>query len=235
MRLPAQSLQPREEYHIPLAKLSVSFDEETHAFQKVRISYEGQDDYSTIARNDDQFVHVTRNGVEKHLYQEPWDQAFAISDFEARELDHVCKTFIETLKGFEGDLQKERWGRCLYLDAFMPRFLRGFYYLYCAARNNIEALPLSARVADSMYDVSLNSPVSDARLAAWRTGDNIIKLRIITKELAYQLETWQKKELENPKRNKEISYGADLEEAFSLFVRTYFVIKSQPTLAAKKK
>jgi hypothetical protein len=53
--------------------------------------------------------------------------------------------------------------------------------------------------------------------------------------LTYQLETWQKKELENSKRNKEMSYGTDLEQAFTLFVRSYFVIKSQPALAAKKK
>jgi hypothetical protein len=63
------------------------------------------------------------------------------------------------------------------------------------------------------------------RIKSWRQKpEYIVKLRIITKELIYQIKDWQKKELDNPGRNVEVASGKKFEEAFSAFVKIYFVI-----------
>jgi hypothetical protein len=154
-----------------------------------------------------------------------------ISDFEADVLNRVCKTMIPTLETFERDLQHERWDKLLYLDSFFPRFLKGFYYLYCAARNSPYALPKSVCIPDSLYDISLTSPKSDERIRMWQTQNNqIIKLRIVSKELVYQIKEWQKQELDNQRRNPEVSSGKKFEEAFTLFVKLYFNVQPLPDI-----
>ena len=111
----------------------------------------------------------------------------------------------------------------------MPRFLKRFYFLVCAARNSPHALPRIARIPDEEYDVSLNSPKSDRRVMMWQQEkDYIIKMRIISKELAFQLKKWQKKELDNSRRNLDVAYSAKAEEAYGLFVRMYFNLKPPP-------
>lgn len=165
------------------------------------------------------------------MFREDPERAYQISDFEAKILDKVTRTFIAALDQFEDNLHRGRWGRCLYLDAYLPRFLKGFYYLYCASRNSVDAMPVSARVADSLYEVSLSSLSSDARINQWRQNDNAIKLRIVTKELIFQLESWQKKEVGNPKRDPEMTTGRELENAFALFVRSYFNTRPASTAA----
>jgi hypothetical protein len=90
-------------------------------------------------------------------------------------------------------------------------------------------LPKSSCISDSLFDISLASLKSDSRIKTWRTQkDHIIKLRIMTKELIYQIKDWQKKELENKDRNKEISYGKKFEEAYTLFIKTYFCEQNLP-------
>lgn len=214
----------RSSFGIPLASLSVSFNENNRVFEKVKVSF-GDDDnyYCLIAPGADFEIKVTREGRQKYVLSEAPDKAYMMSDFEAGVINKVSKTFVQTLEILERDLQHEKWERLLYLDAYFPRFLKGYYYLYCAARNSPYALPKGICIPDSLYDVSLTSLKSDARITAWRqSSDHLIKLRIISKELAYQIKEWQNKELDNPRRNREISYGKKFEEAFTLFMKIYF-------------
>jgi hypothetical protein len=214
----------------------VSFDEHSHAFEKVKVSFDSDDDPATeyvfIGPLSDYEIKNTRDGIQKKIHPEIADKAFIISDFEAKILNKTCKLFVNTLEIFEKDLQRQRWDRCLYLDSYFPRFLKGFYYLYCAARNSPYALPKSACPSDSLYDISLNSPKSDARIiGTWRQKpDHILKLRIITHELIYQIKEWQNKELDNPNRNVEVPGGKKFEEAFTAFVKVYFGIGPMPNI-----
>jgi hypothetical protein len=229
----AQAPGKRSSFNVPLANLSVSFNDETHVFEKVRVSFgaPGDDDnyYCLIAPGADYEIKVSREGRQKFVHNEAPDKAYMISEFEAEVLNKVCKTFVSTLEIFEHDLQHEKWDRLLYLDSYFPRFLRGFYYLYCSARNSPYALPKGICIPDTVYDVSLTSPKSDERIRLWKqTSDNIIKLRIISKELIYQIKDWQDKELDNSKRNIEVSYGKKFEEAFTLFVKIYFNLQPLP-------
>jgi len=229
----AQAPGKRTPYGIPLARLNVSFNEQTHQFEKVKVSFGSADDdesyYVLIGPVTDFEVKISKDGRQKTVHDEPPDKAFMISAFEADFLNKVCKTFVPTLETFERDLQHERWDKLLYLDAFFPRFLKGFYYLYCSARNSPYALPKSICIPDSQFDISLTSIKSDNRIRMWQTQSNhIIKLRIISRELAYQIKEWQKLELDNPNRNREVSYGKKFEEAFTLFVKLYFNLAPSP-------
>jgi hypothetical protein len=63
----------------------------------------------------------------------------------------------------------------------------------------------------------------------WQTqNDQLLKLRIVAKELVYEVKEWQKKEIDSPGRNKEISYGKKFEEAYTLFVKLYFNFQPLP-------
>jgi hypothetical protein len=229
----AQVPGKRSSFSVPLANLSVSFNENTHVFEKVRVSFGSSDNddnyYCLIAPGADFEIKVSKEGRQKFVHGEAPDKAYMMSDFEAEVIYKVSKTFVQTLEIFERDMQHEKWERLLYLDSYFPRFLKGFYYLYCAARNSPYALPKGICIADSMYDVSLTSPKSDERINAWKKSpDDIIKLRIISKELVYQIKDWQDKELDNSKRNVEISYGKKFEEAFTLFMKIYFNLLPLP-------
>jgi hypothetical protein len=229
----AEEIGKRSSFSLPFARLSVSFSERTHVFEKVRVSFDSDNDpaeeYYSIEPINDYEIKETRDGRQKSMHLEQPDKAFIISDFEAKILNKVCKSFIATLEIFEKDVHKGHWDRCLYLDSYFPRFLKGFYYLYCAARNSPYAMPKSACIPDSLYDVSLNSPKSDRRVKMWNSKpDHIIKLRIIAKELMYQLKEWQKKELDNPSRNVEVPAGKKVEQAYTLFVKIYFDLAPSP-------
>lgn len=236
VRLKAEEPGKRTSFSIPLMRLSVSFDERTHVFEKVKVSAGGSDDNSSddcwiIAPITDFEIKISKDGRQKFVHTEAPDKAYIISDFEAEALNKVCKSFISTLEIFEKDLQKKRWDRCLYLDAYFPRFLKGFYYLYCAARNSPYALPRSVCIPDSLFDISLTSIKSDHRIKAWQDlPDHIIKLRIISTELIYQIKEWQKKEIDNPGRNGEMPAGKIFEKAFTLFVKIYFAMNPSPDL-----
>ncbi len=231
----AEDIGKRSSFSLPLARLSVSFSERTHIFEKVRVSFDTDNDptgeYYSIEPITDYEIKETSDGRQKSVHLEQPDKAFIISDFEAQILYKVCKTFIATLEILEKDVHKEHWDRCLYLDSYFPRFLKGFYYLYCAARNSPYAIPKSACIPDSLYDISLTSPKSDKRIAMWKSKpDHLIKLRIITKELIYQLKEWQKKELDNPSRNVEVPAGKKVEQAFTLFLKIYFDLSPAPEM-----
>jgi len=213
---------PRTPFRIPLARIAVAFDEETRGYNQVRISFDESGSYAIIAPGDDRFVRVSRRGDENTVYRESPEKAYQLSDFEAKIISDVSRTLISALNEFENSLKNEAWGRLLYLDSYFPRFLRGFHVMICAAKGSTEALPRSALVSEDDYDVSTSSPKSDVRVNMWRSSeDNIMKLRIAARELAHQTREWQKKELNNSKRNPEFSYSTDFDRAFTAFVRNY--------------
>jgi hypothetical protein len=229
----AEDLGKRSSFSLPLARLSISFSERTHVFEKVKVSFDIDkdpvDEYAFIEPITDYEIKETPDGRQKIIHMEQPDKAYIISDFESQILNKVCKSFINMLEIFEKDVHKEHWDRCLYLDAYFPRFLKGFYYLYCASRNSPYAMPKSACIPDSLYDISLTSPKSDKRIASWKLKpDYVIKLRIISKELIFQLKDWQKKELDNPSRNVEVPAGKKVETAFALFIKIYFNVAPSP-------
>lgn len=219
-------LAERTIFPIPLAKIYVKTE---RTGTEVRITYSDSRDQFIITGQEDKWITESRLNRETRIFAEPFSKAFGISDFEARQLDRVCKTFSKTLEMFEHDLHHERWDRCLYLDSFFPRFLKGFYYLYSAARNSGNALSRVCRIPDSAYDVSLNSPKSDLRIAQWKSSSEyVVKLRIAAKELQYQMRQWQKNELNNPKRDMESVSSPKFEEAYSLFIKMYFNVPPPP-------
>ncbi len=222
----SQELAPRSAFSIPLIKLKLGDDEDSERLKEVRVDIDGSKEYALISAKNDVHVKHTRKGTKRTVYTESADRAYIITDFEAEHLSKTVKSFIQTLEIFERDLKRGNWDKCLYLDAYLPRFLKSFYYLGCAARNSPHAFPTIGRIPDSEYDVSQNSIKSDHRIKMWRTEkDHIIKLRIITKELIHQLKKWQKKELNNKKRNPEVAYSGKAEEAYALFIRVYFNLK----------
>ncbi len=214
---------PRDPFEIPLANLSTTINEKSGECEKVKITYPDSKDHIIITATDDVFLKFTRNGTEKTIYREDINYSFKISDFELKHLKLVSKSLLETLEVFEKDLQNNRWGKCLYLDSYFPRFLKGYYYLFCLAMNSTDILPESVNVADSLYDVSLNSDKSDLRLYKWKsTNDYIVKLRIATKELIHQIGLWQQEISKKEKSNSEISVSREFAQSLGLFADIYF-------------
>ncbi len=219
----AQKLGKRTSFDIPLVKLRIVTDKHNPGMKQVQVSIDGNSEYALISGLNDIHIKPTRRGIERITYAESPAAAFALTDFEAQQFERVVKSLIETLEIFENDLEKKRWDRCLYLDSFFPRFLEGFHFLSCKVFNSPTALPQNAKVDDALFDISLHSKKSDQRIAGWlEKKDYVIKLRIVTKELIYQMKTWQKKELKNYKKKMNIEYYDNLKETYSLFIRMYF-------------
>jgi hypothetical protein len=211
---------PRTAFKVPLARINIAYDNERKKYNRVRIYFDETEAYSIIAPGDDS--QVRRNG-ETTVFRELHGRTFLLSDFEAKTINQVCQTLVATLTEYENILKTQNWGRALHLDSFFPRFLQGFHVMICAAKDSPDALPRGALVREEDFDVSLNSPKSDARINMWQTDkDRIMKLRISTQELIIQTKRWQKDELNNPKRNPELAYSGEFDRAFTSFVRNYF-------------
>lgn len=214
---------PRDPFEIHLANLSVTFNEKSGECEKVRITYPGSKDQVIITATDDIFLRATRNGTEKTIYRENINYAYKISAFEAEHIKLVSKSLLETLETFEKDLQNNKWGKCLYLDSYLPRFLKGYYYLFSLAMSSTDVLPESVNVSDSLFDVSLNSDKSDLRLYKWKsTDDYIVKLRIATKELIHQIRLWQQEISKKEKANTELTLNKEFARSLGLFASIYF-------------
>lgn len=214
---------PRDPFNIHLANLSLSTNEKNGACEKVRIKYADSKDQVVITPLDDMYIKYSRNGSEKITYRENINDAYIISSFEAQQLILVSKSLLATLEQFEKYLHDREWGKCLYLDSFLPRFLKGYYYLINIAQCSSDALPESAKVADSLFDISLNSLKSDNRIRKWQlTQDSLVKLRIATKELIYQIRAWQQETSKKGKNNAEIQISKDFAHSLGLFVSIYF-------------
>lgn len=219
----SQIVATRTPFDIPLVKISTSAEKEDLHFRQVRISINENKEYAVITKLNDRHVKITRKGKEKTVYAEPPGLAHMLSYFEKKHLGNAVQSLISTLIAFEKDLDNKQWSKCLYLDSFFPRFLKGFYYLNCAAINSLDALPRQSMIQDAWYDVSLTSEKSEIRVEKWiHNRDYTIKLRIATRELIYQLKNWQKKELRKYKENPNVEFSQALKETYCLFVKLYF-------------
>lgn len=225
----SSELAPRESYPTGLPKIAIAINDTTARCNRVRVTFDRSDDYVLISEFDDVYVKSTRNGFEKTIFRESMEKSYQLTSFETMQIDKVCNDFVKSLEEFEKNLQNERWGKCLFLDAYLPNFLNGFYYLILMARNNSEDVPIEAKIDESMYDVSLNSIKSDERVRTWCSSvEYIVSLRIAAKELVYQTKVWQKKELVNQKRDLELPQDSDFFKSLVFFERIYFN-KSKPS------
>lgn len=215
-------LAPRIPVPLHLAKLSLMNDSSA-----IRISKEGDLDYALIGMFDDLFLKNTNAASTRTTYRESIEQAHALSDFEARNITLATRSLIETLEEFERFLQQKKWGQCLYLDGYFPRFLKNYYLLLGISRSNSSKFTHIHCLFDKRFDVSLSSPLSDQRIDMWKNDEECqMKLRIASKELIHQLRLWDKRELSNSDRNPEISFSNKVEETLELFIKIYFGIKS---------
>ncbi len=224
----ANSLQKRSPYTVPLLTLSLRSDRTSELFREVSVSSNGRSEYSLIGRFNDLYIRNKRQDVEKFEYAESESGAHNLSHFEAKQLKKVIRSFTATLDILERDLSDKKWDRCLYLDSYLPRFLRGFYFLSCAMFNSSAALPDVGNLPESLYDVSLRSIKSDTRIYKWqKEKDHIIKLIIATKELKYRLRQWELENLSvllssSSSKAKVFSYSEQLKVSYGLFIKLYF-------------
>ena len=219
-------LGKRTPFDIPLLALTVKSDKTSPGRKQVSITINGSKEFAVIAPLNDHYIKHKRMETKKLVYAESEVNSHNLTKFEATELAEVIRSLLSTLEIFERDLAQKRWGKCLYLDAYFPRFLRGFYHLSNAAFDTDDALPAVCNISESLFDVSLRSIKSDYRVFKWqKKKDHVIKLRIATKELIYQLKGWEKKNLGSFNKKSEVfSYDEKLRNAFSLFVKVYFHI-----------
>lgn len=220
----AEELQDRESYSIPLPKISISKDDNTGRCDRVRILFINSDNQIIIGGTDDILIKNSRNSSDKRTFRESPNTAYQISDFEAEQLNKVCKQMILTLEQFEKNLQNKQWAKCLYLDAYLPHFLSGFNNLLCLVSNSSEII---ADIPDSLYDISLSSKKTDLRIKNWQTTEeHIVKLRIAAKELIFQTKEWQKKELLDERNEQQTAIDSTFLKSLDLFEKTYFNIDS---------
>lgn len=213
--------EERSSFPIPLAKLSVVFDR-AQTLNEVRVRLPGNRNEWILTPRDDAEIRKSDHGEERHLYRESYGSPQLISDFEAGVLDNVIKSLTKTLSILERDLQRKNWDRCRYLDAYLPRFLRAYSYLHAACLGQSQPHP-DMSIQESEYEVSLNSPKSDARVAFWIDRiEHRVQLRIATLELIHQARMWQKQDIGKSRRDESILHSEKFERAFALFVKLYF-------------
>ena len=222
-------IEEREPFPVPLAHLFVRIDRRTGKFDEVFISFPGNDREGWgIAEFDDRYIKFTLRRQVDHIHREYPRLEYQLSPFEAERLNKVCNTFIRTLTIFERNLQRKNWGKLLYLDAYLPQFFNGLFYLVMAARCSSDSLPGFTRIPDSLYENNFTSPKSDKRIQAWRNNpEHVMKMRIVTKELIFQIKKWQKVELNNPKRKPYASRDHKFREVYGLFIKLYFNMKKR--------
>jgi hypothetical protein len=223
--LPSFSAQLRKQFDIPLPFLTVAVDSKGN-FQEVFLTYGSVHEGWAVADIDDRYVKDTRKLRLDHFYREVPTQAHLLSPFEVEIMNRVCESFCATLLIFDQDLQFRRWDKVSYLDIYLPVFLKGFYWLFTAAKNSRTALPRITDIDTSLYDQSeVKVPRSDARVAIWQKNpDHVIKLRIAAKELTFQIKKWQKKDLNLKKRDPWDDNSAGFVQMYELFFRLYFNI-----------
>jgi len=216
------AVEPRKPFSIPLAMVAY-FPSQDSVAEKVCVWFDRANESWEISEKEDRHILEKEMQTQQEIYRKSPSQGFILNSVEAQVISRVCKSLIKTLDGFEGDLRKDRWDKCRYLDSYLASFCSGFYHLLTIAKSSKHALPEITCPSDSLYDRSPESPKSDARIDQWRQSrDHVTKLRIAARELIYRIKDWQKKELENSKRDSWEDQSADFVEAYELFIRLYF-------------
>jgi hypothetical protein len=216
------AVEKRQPFQVPLAILTPAFSSDGK-FEEVFVTFEGRHEGWAVSLADDRYVKDTKRIRIDHTYRETPTQYYLISPFEAEVMNRVCLSWEATLKAFERQLKNDELGKSLYLDAYFPPFLKGFYYLFCSSKCSFSALPQVTNINDSLFDNSFNSEKSDKRITIWRSNhEHIIKLRIAAKELDYQIDKWRKTDLDNPSRDAWEDHSKEFISSLELFVRLYF-------------
>lgn len=215
------TLEKRQEFSVPLAKISIGTDSITGKYIRVKVFYADEKEHAVITGDNDILIKTTNRGTVKTLHREEFSRAFQVSEFEAQELAKVCRGFIETLEIFEHDLKDAKFERIRYLDGFLPKFLKSFKIMLLLVKNENDYRHINILLPDTAYDVSLNSPKTDLRILTWKSKkDYILKLRIVTKELTYQLKIWKTRELS--KQPVDAVRYTTIENLLDLFIKVYF-------------
>jgi len=227
-------LYPREssvQFSVPLAFLTIRFNEKSGILDEVFINYEKkQNEGWAIRGGDDEYIYFAQKKEITHIYKELPFFSADVSDFEASQINKICNSFIATLHIMEKHLETQKWENLSYLDFYMAPFFRGFYYIIYAARCGRNSLPAVTCINENRYDISIPSMKSEQRVKSWYSNpENIIKFRVIIKELIFQIKLWQKEELTNPDRNNpENRYKNKFFKIYTLFITIYFNIPENP-------
>lgn len=226
-------LSPRS-YTSPLPVITLVFDG-NNTFEEAFVSFKKNSEGWAIGAVDDRYVKDTRHERIDQLYRELPTASHYVSPFEAKVINQVTRKFEEALVIYERDLKHGSYERLLYLDGQLPSFLRGFFYMYCAAHNSFSALPKVTRIADSLYEETTPSLKSDQRVRTWRSNpEHVVKLRIATKELIFQMNEWRTKTLTGPAEfDPRQDKSKKFRESYELFIRLYFNLP--PASVLKKK
>lgn len=229
----ANEILERKPHSVPLAVLTALHEGDGRLIE-VFVTFEGSNEGWAIGPFQDRYVKDRRKERIDHEYREILTQAYLLSPFEVIVLDKVCDSFRKTLKIFERDLRFQRWDRCLFLDPFFCFFMKNFHKLYCASKNNMNSLPTVTKIADTLFDSSMTSPLSEARVNKWRSNkDHQLKLRIAAREFEFQIEQWQKKELSNKSRDPFKDYSHEFRNTYEIFVRLYFNLPPESKKTSK--
>ncbi len=217
-----QQLQRRRAFDIPLPQMTYHTDSSSNSFE-IFVVFDGSREGWGISTGNDRYVKDTRKIRMDHTYRELPSQVTFISNFEAGVLAEVCGRFATTLLMLEKDLKSKHWDKCLFLDAYLPNFLKRFHYLICAAEASPDALPKVTRINDTLFECSENSLKSDRRIQQWQSDtSHTVKLRIASKEFAYQLNKWKNNVLLSQERDLWDNKTDGLFTVYELFVRLYF-------------
>jgi hypothetical protein len=215
-------LQPRDTFPLHLPQLTVKTDGETGEFSGVNVYFPESGDLAVIGMGEDYTVKYTSHGSEKTLFRKPSGHEGEFSRFEAEVFRRVTIRYGEALDTLGALLREKNWNRCRYFDAYFPHFLSGWSYLVCAARSSLHALPRASRPVESEFDVSLNSPKTDARIATWMSSaDSGIALREAAATLKTRLMAFQKS-LDSMKDRDDPPVPRELTDAIVKFIGIYF-------------
>lgn len=197
-------------------------DENSGMCNKVILFFEDSRDQVIITTMEDYSVKDSKHGAKKMIFRETAEKAYLISQFEAQQISKVCRTLIKILEAFDESLEKRKWERCLGLDSFLLRFLKGFNFLISCASNNTVMLIPAKHSPDSIYNISVDLAKLNARTDYWKTDiQNRSKLQVVLKELLYQCRVFHR-DISHYKRNQDILINKGFIEAMDIFIKIYF-------------
>jgi hypothetical protein len=208
---------------IPVAVNIQGFvDEKSGICNKVTLFFEDSREQAIITTMEDYSTKNSKDGTKKMIFRETAEKAYLISQFEAQQISKVCRTLIKILEAFDESLEKRKWERCLGLDSFLLRFLKGFNFLISCASNNTVMLIPAKHSPDSIYNISVDLAKLNARTDYWKTDiQNRSKLQVVLKELLYQCRVFHR-DISHYKRNQDILINKGFIEAMDIFIKIYF-------------
>jgi len=216
------AILPRDSFALSLPQLTLHNDNETGEFSGVGVVFPDSPDRAIIGLGENYSIKTTAHGLERTLYRKLPGREDRFSAFDAAIIGQVDTRFCAALDTLDNLLGERNWSRCRYFDSYFPHFLSGWYYLLSAARNSLHELPRACRAPEKEFDVSLSSPKTDSRVAAWGfLPDSAASLRAACRALCGQLTAFQGS-LATIKNREDTPVPAGLTDALSHFIGVYF-------------